>query len=519
MTLTIRQLLGCGGALAVLVAGLATASGAHAQGTRISTTDTYTESLVFNPATTTTTNVTNYSTQILGRLNGGTPLYDQTFPVPFSDPAAQAGVVAARAAITTAGGPGVIIGAPVLTASSNNTTSASTTTYSLASTQTTIGTPVINFGPGTITTGQLSQCNVSGLPGSTRPTCQNLPGTPYVLADGETNFNTNTNTAYTIDEATATTNTTTLFEQWTLFGYVQAFGLAHTAVQSGALDAGSRFLRRMGDAAFADDAPAPGIRMWAEGYGVWSKARASGGIPGDDRSQYGFAAGLAGNLTPNFTLGLGIDHGNTNVRLDNGFERGDIRLTQFGLYGGYTAGPWFANLAGTFGVGEVNTQNNLLGLTTARYDLTTAGVLGEAGYRMQLGDWRVTPSLGFDYTMVRSDGFTETGTLALTAPARTAGRTRLWAGLDAGQRLGAFDWSVYGRLVGVVSGDERLLPVTFYNLPMTVTGNKEAKLGGDAGARFAWRFAPGAELFARYDGRFRDGFTAHAASAGLKVRF
>ncbi|WP_260583341.1 hypothetical protein [Sphingopyxis sp. PET50] len=61
-----------------------------------------TQSLVFNPATTTTTNVTNYSTQIIGRLLGGAPLYDQTFAVAFADPAAQAGVVAARAAITTA---------------------------------------------------------------------------------------------------------------------------------------------------------------------------------------------------------------------------------------------------------------------------------------------------------------------------------------------------------------------------------------------------------------------------------
>ncbi|MFT4027935.1 MAG: autotransporter outer membrane beta-barrel domain-containing protein [Novosphingobium sp.] len=503
------------------------------------TTTSDAETIVFNPATVTTTNVTVYSTQILGRLNGGTPLYDQTFGVPFSDPIAQAGVVAARAAITNAGGPGVIIGAPVLTASSSNIVSSSVSNYSLAGTQVILNPGVLTMGPGNLVVGQLSTCNVAALPSTTRPTCQNLAGTPLVLTDNDSNINVHHDTTYTVDEATTVNNTTTLFEQWTLFGYVQAFGLAHTAVQSGALDANSRFLRRMGDDAFLSGETGPrsayaaapgfvagsssGIRMWAEGYGVWSKSRATAAAPGDDRSQYGFAAGLSGNITPNFTLGLGIDHGNTNVRIDNGFERGDISLTQFGLYGSYTAGPWFANIAGTFGVGNADTQHNLLGLTTAKYDLTTAGVLGEAGYRMRWGalggDWRVTPSLGFDYTRVRTDGFTETGSLALTAPAHTADRTRVWAGLDVGQRLGNFDWSVYGRLVGVVSGDERLLPVTFYNLPMTVTGNKEAKLGGDAGARFAWRFAPGAELFARYDGRFRDGFTAHAASGGVKVAF
>src|SRR5262249_40416986 len=156
---------------------------------------------------------------------------------------------------------------------------------------------------------------------------------------------------------------------------------------------------------------------------------------------------------------------------------GGISLTQFGLYAGYAAGPWFANLAGAFGVGEADTQNNLLGSTTANYNLTTAGVLGEAGYRMQWGVWRVTPSLGFDYTRVRPAGFAETGPLALTAPAHTTDRTRIWAGLDVGQRIGNVDWSVYGRLVGVVSGDERLLPVAFFNVPMTVTGVSEAKVG------------------------------------------
>src|SRR5690349_13762780 len=100
----------------VLVAGMAAAGVAQAQSFSLTTSNT--ETLVFNPEAVTTVHVTNYSTQILGRLKGGTPLYDQTFGVPFADPIVQGGVVAARAAITMAGGPGVIIGAPVLTDSS-----------------------------------------------------------------------------------------------------------------------------------------------------------------------------------------------------------------------------------------------------------------------------------------------------------------------------------------------------------------------------------------------------------------
>lgn len=40
------------------------------------------ESRVFNPVTVVTDRTTVYSTRIIGRLLGGTPLYDQTSPLP-----------------------------------------------------------------------------------------------------------------------------------------------------------------------------------------------------------------------------------------------------------------------------------------------------------------------------------------------------------------------------------------------------------------------------------------------------
>jgi uncharacterized protein YhjY with autotransporter beta-barrel domain len=185
-----------------------------------------TESLAFNPAIVTTTNVTAYSTRIIGSLQNGAMVYDQTFAVPFSDPAAQAGVADARAAIIAAGGPGVVVGSPALTAKSSNTVSSSVDNYSRASTQTADNT-VITFGPNTIIIGRRSACNVGSLPGPTRPTCQNLPGISYALAIGETNFNTITNTQHTIDQATAVTNTTTISEQYTLTGSIRTAPVAN----------------------------------------------------------------------------------------------------------------------------------------------------------------------------------------------------------------------------------------------------------------------------------------------------
>ena len=64
---------------------------------------------------------------------GGSVVFDQTFGLPYADPAVQAGQTAAIAAITTAGGPGVVIGSPVLTSSNTTISSSSVSVYSLAS--------------------------------------------------------------------------------------------------------------------------------------------------------------------------------------------------------------------------------------------------------------------------------------------------------------------------------------------------------------------------------------------------
>ena len=101
----------CGGrvvAAALALASLATP--AMAQGVVTTTTST-TEMLVFNPATVTTTQLNAFSTQVLGRLNGGT-VFNQTFSAAVNDASVQAGFASARLAITASGGPGVVIGAP-----------------------------------------------------------------------------------------------------------------------------------------------------------------------------------------------------------------------------------------------------------------------------------------------------------------------------------------------------------------------------------------------------------------------
>ena len=98
---------------------------------------------------------------------------------------------------------------------------------------------------------------------------------------------------------------------------------------------------------------------------------------------------------PGFTLGAGIDHGNTDISLDSAFaESGRIDLIQLGVNAGFTSGPWFANLATTYGFDNADTTHTVGGVSTARYGIRTWGALAETGYRADLGNgFRVTPSI------------------------------------------------------------------------------------------------------------------------------
>ncbi|MFT4026333.1 MAG: autotransporter outer membrane beta-barrel domain-containing protein [Novosphingobium sp.] len=517
MTLTIRQLLGCGAALAAL----GWSGTGQAQTIENSFTDSYTESLVFNPATVTTTNVTIYSTQILGRLNGGTPLYDQTFGVPFSDPIAQAGVVAARAAITTAGGPGVIIGAPVLTASSSNIVSSSVTTYSLAGPPVALApNTVVTFGPADIRIGTLSSCAAGSLPSTARPSCTNTGGVAYRVGDDETNFNTIHNTQYTIGETTATTNTTTIFEQYTIDGIIRRIGSVHALAADAGGEAAGLFTQRLrlaGDGELRRG-------FWLTGYGFFGQRGAQGEIAADRRSGEGVTGGFAGRFGDGFSAGVGFDAGRTRLRLPVVGESGTVALVQAGVHVGLDRGPFSLRLSGAYGRGHIETATapaDFAFTTGARYGLRTASLSGEAGYAIPLGGWRLTPALGGEWRHAHTEGFAEPGAYGLSAEANGTGQARGWAGLTLDRSIGAGGGLRFYARATMQGHDRVVLPVGFTLLggSMQLESPDYGTFGAEAGASALLPLTPGAYLYAAYDARIRGGLALHMATGGVRFLF
>lgn len=502
-----------------------------------------TESVVFNPATTTTTNIIRNSTQIIGRIAGGKPLFDQTFAVPFSHPTAQAGVTAARAAITSAGGPGVIIGSPIRTASSSSTTTTSSTIYSLASTSYTHTTNA-TIGPGTQRIGDLTFCTgITTLPSSTAPTCSagnqvtilhhNEPGNTNPIGPprytwgelsvpaGNININVNTDIIYNIDQATTITNTTTLFEQYTITGFVRRIGSVHALSAEAGGDATSLFAKRLRSVGNGEIKRG----VWFSGYGWFGKRGANGEIAGDERHGKGVSGGYVASLGKEFRGGVGFDKGTTRLTLDTVGESGTVDLTQFGAHLDYERGGFRLRFANTNGWGNIKTltaPTDLEFFTNAQYGLTTTSLSGEVAYSLPLGKWKLTPNSGVEWRRVKNDSFSEAGTFGLVTDAHTTNWTKGWAGMAVERTIGESGlFKFYGR--ATFNGHDRvLLPVTFASLgggTMHLESPDYGNIGSEAGASVLFPVSRNAFLYAAYDTRIRGNLALNTVTGGFKLVF
>ena len=498
---------------------------AETGGTVITTQESFRTVLVFNPATVTTNNINTFTTQIIGQIVGGSIVFDQTFGLPYADPTVQAGQTAAIAAITTAGGPGVVIGAPVLTSSSTTNSSSSASVYSLASS---VFTPItiVTFGPDVISIGALTSCTgLSSLPGPTAPTCTNTAGDSRTLVVGELNFNVIIETVATIDQTTTVTNTTNLFEQYTISGsvVVQAIGGEHAAAVSAIGDENQRFSQVLlsnivaGGAGASDVAafaipgsggPAMG---WAEGFG-WTGHGAS-----DKRSGAGLEGGLAVNVSEQVKLGFGVSHGWVDTSLNNGTGSADAELTELGLAASWADNGLYLGVVGIAGFGSVDTTGLA---SSASYDTTLFSAAGEAGYHIGMDGFTLTPHVGGQWLHISTDNFTGAGAPALTSQGSSNSFGKGWLGLKATGQSDGLALSGYARLVAYA--DENIsLPVSFVGSPtiLAITGAERDTLGVEVGLSAGLTLTDNLDASLGYDIRLRDGQATHMGVLSLVARW
>ena len=263
-----------------------------------------------------------------------------------------------------------------------------------------------------------------------------------------------------------------------------------------------------------------------------SRTGAQNVFTGDTRKSFGGIAGLGLTLPSGWSAGVSVDQGHTKVDVRNLPQSSTIDLTQLGGNLAYETGPWSFTMAGIHGFGDVNARRtDAGGLNIANYDVKLWGAIGEISYYWSTESantaWRVVPKIGIDWTRIEIDPFTESGgAIPVRATAQNTERVRGFAAVETGYSWLAnkmlYDVAVYARVVDIFSQNIDAVLASATNgaaLPRLIPGVIDDRFEFDAGASASVKLSDALRLYALYDGRFRDGFTAHAGTLGFEYRW
>lgn len=476
-----------------------------------------------------------YQTRITTTVDGATFLYDQLFYGQLTDAQGQAGLAEAGAvrAVAVHGAPGVIVwsGAELIDSYEeliDSFTDISITTLAptfITTVQTTAGDAPNNV----VYTGDRGGCFDTGVSGATNyapfdgafANCDTYE--EAIVAPGTINTNTHTSTIIETLETWFTNYDYVNFAHYQLTGQMVLIGTVHPGVQTGLFESGARFSGRLLDA----PVPETGGRAWIEGHDGHSESRSEGSVVGNRRSMSGMTGGLVLAANDHWRFGLGVDRTDYGIDVVGAPEEADLDLTQFGAHVGYDAGRWFANLAVSHARGEADTRHgnaSMGGVSTAKYDIALNATAMEFGYRLQARDWQVVPQAGIEWVEAKTDDFSEQGGIALVADRYSAERSRAWAGLEVGRQWQWADQrslaiSMRARLLSVLSGEDRLLPValaTARNEALAITGPDENSTGGELGFAAILGLGGRVSLYLAAQARRNGDDEAHGVQAGVQ---
>jgi autotransporter-associated beta strand protein len=183
--------------------------------------------------------------------------------------------------------------------------------------------------------------------------------------------------------------------------------------------------------------------IWYGNLG-WQGDLAGGGYAGASYRSDGSLAGADLRIGPHALLGYAVGSSRGYGRLDAAWDHSNNWIDHVTLYGGWSAGAWYASARVGSGWYRADMQRLLMlgGLaapvasqSSGRYQ---AGAL-ESGFQWQAGMIRLTPFVDLRYQRVQQGAFAEQGGygFGLAANAHAAGRLQSGLGLrvDRGWRL------------------------------------------------------------------------------------
>jgi uncharacterized protein with beta-barrel porin domain len=290
---------------------------------------------------------------------------------------------------------------------------------------------------------------------------------------------------------------------------------------------------------------APGVLAWGRVIGDFAKRDDSTTMPGYRTNTGGGLGGIGYDDGDGLVLGIGGGYLTSRAEWnDIGGSTGNVSTGVLGAYGGTRFGPMLIDgaVAGTYSSIDVNRQivipNGLpdgLGLSTA-ISRTANGTTQSPGIaaRLDFGTnlqgtgAALKPFVGLSYSWLDRRAFTESGAgsidLTLNDQISDGLRSRLGAiGCYELMVAGPFAWALQGNLVwthrlSATSGDITSSGLVGQPGAFTIATVQDDLDSLQPGLAVIGRTALG-QVFARYDGDFRQNFQAHTVTAGAAFKF
>ncbi len=236
------------------------------------------------------------------------------------------------------------------------------------------------------------------------------------------------------------------------------------------------------------------------------------------------AAGVDYQISHKLALGVLFGYQGASVSADGG-SRLTIRGGQAGFYGLFKSRGFYSQAMGVFGKNDYDSQRaSFGGVASGKTDGTMLSGQFGLGYRYETGKWAMGPTAGIQYTNVKVDAFTETGSLSPEAFGEQEGHS---LAAQLGARVGGkFDMGRSMSLVPALraawvkeldyeGGD---ITSSIGNQAFTVQGSRIGQSGFQTEASLGLQWKSGFNLSVQYRKDFgRDHFDAQ--TLGGQVHF
>ena len=224
--------------------------------------------------------------------------------------------------------------------------------------------------------------------------------------------------------------------------YDQLSGEMHASLSGALMNYDRGFASSLRGRIMERDERQDGYPLWITLEGGRSRTDSTGGTSEAKLETYGFSMGAEKRFSQDFKAGLALRYADNDLKVDNLRSEAEVQSLSLGLYAGWDLlrngdDSLRLSFGGTYGHHSVDSTRHIRSETLrqsldADYDVQTAQVFTELGYRFDFGEVKVEPHAGLAWNTAWSESFRESGgSAALRAESESNDNVSSTAGLRA----------------------------------------------------------------------------------------